>query len=176
MMDDPRYPIGRYAPPASIDGGTRARWIETVAQAPARLRDAVAGLDEEQLDTPYREGGWSVRQVVHHLPDSHLHTYLRFKWALAADAPAVAAYDQAAWAALPDSVYGQVEPALALFEGLHACWVQVLRGMDDAAFARTYLHPRDGSPRALGWTLGLYAWHGEHHVAQVLALRERRGW
>jgi len=176
MTDDPRYPIGRYAPPESIDAATRAAWIGAVAAAPAQLRAAVEGLDDGRLDTPYRDGGWSVRQVVHHLPDSHLHTYLRFKWALAEDTPAVAAYDQAAWAALPDSLHGPVEPALALFDGLHARWVQLLHGMDGAAFARAYIHPRDGGPRTLGWTLGLYAWHGEHHVAQILALRERGGW
>jgi uncharacterized damage-inducible protein DinB len=176
MTDDPRYPIGRYAPPETIDAATRAAWIEAVMEAPAQLRRAVAGLDDAQLDTPYRQGGWSVRQVVHHLPDSHLHTYLRFKWALAEDTPVVAGYDPAAWAGLPDSVHGAPEPALALFESLHARWSLVLDGMDDADFDRRYINPGNGLPRTLGWTLGLYAWHGEHHVAQIVALRERRAW
>lgn len=176
MTHDPRYPIGRYAPPETIDAAVRAAWIDDVAAAPARLRAALDGLDDGQLDTPYREAGWSVRQVVHHLADSHLHTYLRFKWALAEDTPAVAAYDQDAWAALPDSVRGEVGPALALFDGLHGRWLPLLRGMDEEAYGRAYLNPRTGSERTLGWTLGLYAWHGEHHVAQILALRERRGW
>jgi len=176
MLDDPRYPIGRYAPPETIDAATRGAWIETVSRVPARLRRAVAGLDDTRLDTPYREGGWSVRQVVHHLPDSHLHTYLRFKWALTEDTPSVAAYDQAGWAALPDSMRGDVEPALALFDALHARWGLLLRGMDEAAFARGFRNPRSGDVRTLGWTLGLYAWHGDHHVAQILALRERRNW
>jgi uncharacterized damage-inducible protein DinB len=176
MTDDPRYPIGRYAPPQTIDAATRSAWIDSVMEAPARLRRAVAGLDDAQLDTPYRDGGWSVRQVVHHLPDSHLHTYLRFKWALAEDTPVVAAYDPAAWAALPDSLHGAPGTALALFESLHARWILLLDGMDDADFGRDYINPGTGLPRTLGWTLGLYAWHGEHHAAQIVALRERRDW
>lgn len=176
MMADPRYPIGRFAPPPTIDAATLARWREAIAEAPARLRAAVEGLGEEQLDTPYRDGGWSVRQVVHHLPDAHLHTYLRFKWALAEDVPAVAAYDQAAWANLPDSLAGPIEPSLQLLEALHARWLDVLERMAPDAFERLYLNPRTGEPRSLAVTLGVYAWHGEHHIAQITALRERMGW
>lgn len=176
MTDDPRYPIGRYAPPATIDAAARERWARAVAKAPQRLREAVAGLDDRQLDTPYREGGWTVRQIVHHLADSHLHTYLRFKWALAADTPAVADYDQDRWAALADSVHGPAAPALDLFEGLHASWLALLEVMRDEDFERCYLNPGNGAERSLAWALGLYAWHGEHHTAQILGLRARRGW
>jgi uncharacterized damage-inducible protein DinB len=176
MSDDPRYPIGRYAPPDTIDAVARGRWRHALEQAPGRLRDAVAGLDDGQLDTPYRDGGWTARQIVHHLADSHLHTYLRFKWALTEDKPAVAGYDQDRWAALPDSVRGPVAPALELFGGLHASWLALLSAMRPDDFERSYVNPGNGAERSLNWALGLYAWHGEHHTAQILALRARRGW
>lgn len=176
MPDDPRYPIGRYAPPSRIDATILATWTGAVAEAPARLRRAVAGLEDDRLDTPYREGGWTVRQVVHHLPDSHMHTYLRFKWALTADTPSVAAYDQAAWADIQDSRTAPIEPSLALFEALHLRWLALIGGMTEGDFERRYLNPRNGDERTLAWTLGLYAWHGAHHTAQIVALRERMGW
>ncbi|HKI59229.1 MAG TPA: putative metal-dependent hydrolase [Trueperaceae bacterium] len=176
MLADERYPIGRFAPPARIDEDVLGAWREAVAHAPERLREAVDGLSGSQLDTPYRDGGWSVRQVVHHLPDAHLHTYLRFKWALAEDEPSVAGYDQAGWAALPDSLHGPIEPAMRLYDALHARWTVLLDAMELREFERRYLNPRTGEPRSLGITLGLYAWHGEHHVAQIVALRRRLGW
>lgn len=175
-MEDPRYPIGRFTPPERIDEAVLRGWREAVARAPGRLREAVEGLADAQLDTPYREGGWTVRQVVHHLPDAHLHTYLRFKWALAGDEPAVAAYDQAGWATLPDSLTGPVGPALQLFEALHVRWLLLLDVMAPGDYQRRYLNPRTGEPRSLGHTLGLYAWHGDHHIAQIRSLRERVGW
>lgn len=176
MTDDVRYPIGRYAPPDPIDADTLAAWKASLAAAPGRVRDAVAGLEPAQLDTPYREGGWTVRQVVHHLPDSHMNAYLRFKWALTEDRPRVPGYDQAAWAALADSVGGAVEPPLALLEALHRRWGLLLEAMAPEAFERTFVNPRDGAERSLAWLLGLYVWHGSHHTAQVVALRMRRGW
>jgi len=176
LMVDPRYPIGRFAPPERIDEAVLRHWRETVARAPGRLRDAVEGLDDAQLDTAYREGGWTVRQVVHHLPDAHLHTYLRFKRALTEDVPAVGGYDQAAWAALPDSVQAPIEPALTLFAALHARWALLLDAMAPADFERRYLNPHGGEPRSLGVTLGVYAWHGDHHIAQITALRQRMRW
>lgn len=175
-MPDPRYPIGRFVPPGSIGPAELAAWREAVAHAPGRLRNALNGLDAAQLDTPYRDGGWTVRQVVHHLPDAHLHSYLRFKWALSVAEPAVAVYDQAGWAALPDSLSGPTEPALRLYEALHARWGILMDAMAPEDYERCYLNPRSGEPRSLGYTLGLYAWHGEHHVAQVVALRRRMGW
>jgi uncharacterized damage-inducible protein DinB len=175
-MSDPRYPVGRFVPPTTFDAADLTRWRAAVAAAPAALRAAVAGLDASQLDTPYRDGGWSVRQVAHHLPDSHLHTYLRFKWALSEDVPTVAGYDQAAWADLPDSTAGPVAPALALFEALHERWSALMDVMAAADFERSYVNPRNGERRSLGVTLALYAWHGHHHIAQITGLRERMGW
>jgi uncharacterized damage-inducible protein DinB len=176
MTDDPRYPIGRYAPPDVIDAVTLASWTESIASAPGRVREAVAGLDAGQLDTPYRDGGWTVRQVTHHLPDSHMHAYLRFKWALTEDRPVVPGYDEARWAALNDSLHGPVEPALALLEALHTRWLALIASTAPADFERRFVNPRNGAERSLGWLLGLYAWHGAHHTAQVTALRARRGW
>ncbi len=176
MIPDPRYPIGRFTPPERIDEAALASWRDALARAPGRLRQAVDGLNKAQLDTPYRDGGWSVRQVVHHLPDAHLYTYLRFKRALTEELPAIAGYDQAGWAAFPDSLEGPIEPALRLYEALHARWDGLLRAMAAQDFERCYLNPQTGEQRSLGFTLGVYAWHGEHHVAQIEALRRRMGW
>lgn len=174
--DDLRYPIGRFAPPSVLDAAARGAWMARLAAAPSALRRAVAGLDEAQLDTPYRPGGWTVRQVVHHLPDSHLNSYLRFRWALTEPTPTARAYDERAWAELPDASHGPVAPSLALFEALHARWALLLDAMGDDDFERAWVHPQTGAARTLAWTLGLYAWHGEHHVAHIVRLRERRGW
>jgi len=174
--DELRYPIGRFTPPATIDADVRSSWIEAVAEAPAALRRAVEGLGDAQLDTPYRPGGWTVRQVVHHVPDSHLHSYVRFRWALTEEAPTIKAYDEKAWAALADSRTAAIAPSVALLEALHARWALLLERMEAADFERTYVHPQTGAVRTLGWTLGLYAWHGAHHAAHVTALRGRMGW
>ena len=174
-MDDPRYPIGRYAWPAAVSAADRAGWLLELAAAPAALRDAVEGLTDEQLDTPYRPGGWTVRQVVHHVPDSHLNAYARFKLALTEDAPVIKPYDEAAWAALPDSA-GPLAPSLALLDGLHARWMDLLRALPEAAWARTFVHPEHGRALRLDAVLGMYAWHGRHHTAHVTGLREQEGW
>ncbi len=174
-MNDPRYPIGRYQPVEEVSRALRTEWIEQVAAAPAGLRAVVTGLNEAQLDTPYRDGGWTVRQVVHHLPDSHLNSYVRFKLALTEDEPTIKPYDEAAWAVLPDARTAPVEISLALLDALHERWVTLLRAMTEADFRRTFRHPELGV-RALDTTLGLYAWHGRHHAAQIRALRERMGW
>lgn len=176
MTHDPRYPIGRYAPPEAIDAAVLKGWAGALGDAPGRVREVLRGLSDSQLDTPYREGGWSVRQVAHHLPDSHMHAYLRFKWALTEPTPAVPGYDEARWAALSDSLHGPVEPALALLEALHERWLALIVTMAPADFERGFLNPRNGTERSLGWLLGLYVWHGAHHTAQVAALREQRGW
>lgn len=170
---DPRYPIGRATPP-DASPETAARLIATIADAPGGLRDAVEGLDDRQLDTPYRDGGWTVRQVVHHVADSHLHAYLRMKFALAEDAPAITAYDEGRWAALPDSRL-PVEASLAILDALHARWVALLRAVDSAALDRPYRHPEQGLVPVRS-ALGIYAWHGAHHAAHVTGLRERMGW
>lgn len=173
---DPRFPTGRFArPQAPLSDAERQRAIDTIAATPARLRAAVAGLTEAQLDTPYREGGWTVRQVVHHVPDSHLNSYVRFRLALTEDAPTIKPYDEARWAELADAKDGPIEPSLALLEALHERWVRLLRSMSAEDFARELVHPEWGR-MSLHFFLALYAWHGPHHVGHVTRLRERMGW
>jgi uncharacterized damage-inducible protein DinB len=153
----------------------RAARIAEIDAAPAALRAAVAGLSEEQLATPYRPGGWTVRQVVHHLPDSHANAYVRFKLALTEDNPTIKPYLEARWAELPDNAGTPVEVSLGLLEALHRRWVVLLRGMGPEDFARPLTHPEKGR-LSLDQMLALYAWHGRHHVAHVTSLTERMGW
>jgi uncharacterized damage-inducible protein DinB len=174
-MTDLRYPIGPFVTPAALTPSERAAAIDRIAAAPAALRRAVAGLGPAQLDTPYRDGGWAVRQVVHHVPDSHLNAYIRFKLGLTEEQPTIKPYDQQRWAQLPDTATVPVDVSLTLLEALHVRWVALLRGMSAADFARTVVHPEMGT-LSLDQTLALYAWHGEHHTAHVTALRARRGW
>ena len=173
---DPRYPIGKF----QWSGGEatakeRAERIAQIAACPAGLRAAVQGLDEAQLDTPYRDGGWTVRQVVHHVPDSHMNAYVRFKLGLTEDTPTIKPYEENSWAQLPDSRTAPIGMSLDLLENVHARWVLVLRAMRDADFARKINHPETGV-HTLDRTLALYAWHGRHHIAHVISLREKRGW
>lgn len=149
--------------------------MEVIAGTPARLRAAVEGLDEGQLDTPYREGGWTLRQVVHHVPDSHLNAYIRVKLALTEPEPVIKPYDEAAWAALPDTDRVPVAVSLALLDALHQRWVALWRAMSEADFAREYVHPDTGR-HTLDYLLALYAWHGPHHVAHITSARARNGW
>jgi hypothetical protein len=172
---DLSYPIGRYEAPASLDAGQRGEWLRRIAEAPARFREAVRGLDDAQLDTPYRPGGWTVRQVVHHMADSHMNAYIRFRVALTEDQPTIKPYDQAAWAELADARTLPVETSLALLEGMHRRLVALAETLAEADFARTFFHPERGVVR-LDSTLGMYAWHGRHHEAHILGLRERMGW
>ncbi len=176
-MDAPdlRYPVGRYQPLETVTAADRDGWITDVAAAPAALRAAVEGLNDEQLDTPYRPGGWTVRQLVHHVADSHYNALVRFKLALTEDEPAIKPYDEARWAELADS-RGPIAPSLAILDGLHARWIDLLQAMDEADWPRTFFHPERGRALRLDWTLGLYAWHGRHHVAHVTRLAEREGW
>lgn len=147
-----------------------------IAAAPDQLRAAVAGLSPAQLDTPYRPNGWTVRQVVHHLPDSHLNAYTRIKLALTEEEPTIKPYEEARWAELPDARTGPVELSLALLEFLHQRWLLLLRNLAAADFARQFRHPEHGRMFALDEALALYAWHGEHHVAHITSLRRRMGW
>jgi hypothetical protein len=172
---DPRYPVGHYQAPEIITAAERSPWIRQIETLPSSLKEAVAGLSDTQLNTPYRPGGWTVRQVVHHLPDSHLNSYTRFRLALTEDSPAIKPYDEAAWAELPDAKSGPIEPSLALLEGLHMRWAGLLHSLDDADYARTFKHPELGEIR-LDWTLGLYAWHCRHHLSHILNLRRREDW
>ena len=174
-VDKLRYPIGDFSFPETTTPDERRAWIAEVAEAPAKLRAAVAGLTEKQLDTRYRPGGWTVRQVVHHVPESHLNSYVRFKLALTEDAPVIKPYDEARWAETPDVSGTPVEVSLTLLESLHQRWVHLLERMTDADFARFFQHPEIGLVR-LDRNLALYAWHGKHHVAHITSLRERMGW
>ena len=170
-----RFPVGRFEPAGRIPAAERDRFLDSIATTPARLRAAVAGLSDEQLDTPYREGGWTVRQVVHHVPDSHMNAYVRFKLALTEDTPRIKSYQEAEWAKLDDSRTTPVETSLTLLDTLHARWDRLLRSMNDADFQRTLDHPEMG-PVSLDTMTRLYDWHGRHHVAHVTKLRERMGW
>ena len=174
-MTDPRYPIGKWERRDTLTAGERATMIAQVGEVPARMRTAIAGLDEAQLDTPYREGGWTVRQVVHHVPDSHLNSYTRFKLALTEEEPTIRPYDEAKWAALSDSRDTPVETSLTMLGALHDRWTILLRAMSDDDFRRTLRHP-DIGVMSLDALLSLYAWHGRHHVGHVTSLRERMGW
>ncbi len=174
-MTDPRYPIGKFAMPEPVTDKVRAGWIDDIANAPARLRAAVDGLSQAQLDTPYRQGGWTVRQVVHHLPDSHMNAYIRFKLALTEEEPAVKTYMEDKWAELPEAKTAPVEISIMLLESLHQRWELTLKALTAADFNRNFRHP-DLGPVKLERSLGIYAWHGKHHVAQITALRERMRW
>jgi DinB family protein len=174
-MTDPRYPIGRFSPDPKPTPESRNRHIEQIAGLPTRIRRAVAGLNDNQLNTPYREGGWTVRRVVHHVPDSHLNAYIRFKWALTENVPTIKAYDEVSWAELKDSDLTPVEVSLNLLDSLHARWTVLLRSMTPQDFQRKFVHPESG-PHDADWLLGLYAWHGNHHVAHITTLREKMRW
>ena len=172
---DPRYPIGSFQLPVASSPAMRAAQIETLRRLPERLRAAVSGLSEAQLDTPYRESGWTVRQVVHHLADSHANSYMRFKLALTEDCPTIKAYDEAAWAKLADSRLLPIDGSLAFLDALHARWVWLLEQMTEEEFARGYVHPENGR-QSLAHALAIYDWHSRHHVAHITGLRARMGW
>lgn len=176
MTTDLRYPIGKFRHEGEITAAQREEWIRHIEELPEKLAAALHGLSEEQLDTPYRDGGWTVRQVAHHLADSHMNSLMRFKLALTEPEPTIKPYDENAWAKLKDSRNGPVAPALEMVRGLHARWVTLLRSMTEADFAKTFYHPEIGKTIRLDRTLGLYAWHSRHHVAHITSLRERMGW
>lgn len=174
-MDDLRYPIGRHQRPVSLSDAQRHTAIDAIAATPANLRDAIRNLDNRQLDTPYRPDGWTVRQVVHHVPDSHANAYIRFKLALTEDTPTIKPYDEAAWANLEDARSTPIETSLTLLAALHDRWVRILRSMKPADFSRQLNHPENGI-MSLDQLLAMYEWHGKHHVAHVNNLRARNGW
>jgi uncharacterized damage-inducible protein DinB len=172
---DLQYPVGRFAWPDAVSPEDRRRYIDEIEQTPKNMRAAVTGLSDQQLDTPYRPGGWTVRQVVHHVPDSHLNSYLRFRLALTEDEPTIKPYDEARWAELTDARTAPVELSLALLDSLHKRWVLLLRSLAAADCSRKFRHPELGEV-TLEKNLALYAWHGRHHVAHITALRQRMGW
>jgi uncharacterized damage-inducible protein DinB len=173
-MEPPKNPAGEFVPEDNYGPDRRDAFLAVIAQAPAALREAVAGLSEQALDTPYRN--WTVRQIVNHLADSHVHSYIRFKWALTEERPTIKAYDEARWAALADSRTGDIRAPLALLEGLHARWVHLLRSMTAEQFARSFLHPETGQTVTLNRALCYYAWHCRHHTAQIHWLRAQHRW
>ncbi len=175
-MTDPRYPIGPFVAPTGWDEHLVAMWRSAIAELPRALRATVSSLDDAALDTPSRDGGWTSRQIVHHLADSHMNAYMRFKLALTEDNPVIRPYSQDAFARLPDSTQLSVAPSLEMLEGLHVRWGMLLGTLDDAALHRTFVHPEYNATFTLGRTLALYAWHGQHHVAQIIALCHSRGW
>ncbi len=175
VTHDLSYPIGKFHYSGPMSKQQREAAMAAISDAPAKMRAALRGLSAQQLDTPYRPSGWSVRQVVHHVPDSHLNAYIRTKLALTEQEPTIKPYDEKAWAELADTQTTPIEISLALLEAVHGRWSNLLRSLSDADFARTFRHPEHGV-RTLDWIIALYAWHGAHHTAHVTALRERMGW
>ncbi len=174
-MSDLRYPVGPLAVPSAFTAADRAAAVKTLAEAPARLRLACAGLDDAQLDTPYRPGGWTVRQVVHHVVDSHINAYLRTKFALSDENPTIRPYPEAVWAEMTDARTAPVSLSLDLLDALHGRWVVLLKSLAPEQFARTLQHPERGA-MTIDDVLAMYEWHSRHHTAHVTALRQREGW
>jgi uncharacterized damage-inducible protein DinB len=174
-MPDPRYPIGKFSFDGPLTAEQKQQYLNDIEQTPARLRTAVRGLSDEQLNTPYRDGGWTVRQLAHHVPDSHMNAYIRFKLALTEDEPTIRPYMEDRWAELPESKQAPIDVSLALLDSLHQRWTLVLGNISDADWKRTFRHPELGT-LSLEKNLALYAWHGRHHVAHVTTLREKMGW
>ena len=174
-LSDLRFPIGQFSRPASSMAGIRAAHIQTLHLLPERLKAAVSGLDDRQLDTPYRDGGWTVRQVVHHVADSHANAYIRFKLALTEDWPTIKPYEEAAWAELSDARSLPVGISLDLIAALHTRWVSLLESLSDQDFLKGYVHPESGRQN-LAQVLANYDWHSRHHTAHITNLRQRMGW
>jgi DinB superfamily len=172
---DLRFPVGQFKLPESVTAAERAAFVEQIAETPANLRAAVRGLTDSQLDTAYRPGGWTVRQVIHHVPDSHLNSYTRFRLALTEEEPTIKPYREDQWAELPDARAMPVEVSLQLLESLHTRWVTLLRSLSDEQWKRAFRHPERGVV-TLEQNAAMYAWHGRHHAAHITGLRERRGW
>jgi uncharacterized damage-inducible protein DinB len=174
-MTDVRYPVGKFSLKPTISDSERSALIQEIAETPAKLREAVRNLSQERLDTPYRPGGWTVLQVVHHVADSHLNSYIRFKLAVTEDQPVIKPYKEHLWAELVDAKSSPIEPSLTLLESLHYRWVIFLRSLGASDFAKTVDHPENGIMN-IDRLLQLYAWHGRHHVAHITSLRERMSW
>jgi uncharacterized damage-inducible protein DinB len=172
---DARFPVGDYVAPKEVTPALRQAAMEETAALPAKLRAAIAGLDDPQLDTPYRPGGWTVRQVVHHVADSHVNAYIRWRFALTETEPTIKPYQESIWAKLEDAQNAPPEVSLKLLEPLHERWLRLLRSLKTEDFARTFRHP-DHGVRTLDWMLFLYAWHGRHHTAHITELRKQKSW
>ena len=175
-MTDPRYPIGTFQPQEHITEEQRRQLIQQIVEAPTNLRAAVSGLNAQQLNTSYRDGGWTVQQVVHHVPDSHLNAFVRFKLALTEENPTIKPYHEDRWAELADARTTPIEASLQLLESLHTRWITLIRAMKPEDFQRTFFHPENKKTMSLDDLVQLYAWHGRHHTAQITSLKERMGW
>jgi len=174
-MDDLRYPIGRFERPAAVAAEKREGLIAEIERLPAALAEVATSLSPQQLGTHYRPEGWTVRQVVHHVPDSHMNAYVRFRLALTEEEPVIKPYDEAAWARLGDALDGPIDVSLALLNALHSRWVALMRAMTPPEWERAFRHPEHGRMR-LDQTLAVYAWHGRHHLGHIQRTRERNGW
>ena len=175
IIEDPRYPMGKYIPqPFSHE--QKEQWLLDLKFLPSELEIAIQNLDEEQLHTPYREGGWTVKQLVHHVADSHINAYVRFKLALTEDNPAIKPYEEKDWAKLSDVEAVPINVSLTLLHALHQRWVAAVKDISEAQWERTVFHPEQKKEMSLWYLLGMYAWHGKHHVRHITALRERKGW
>ncbi|GAB6931085.1 bacillithiol transferase BstA [Paenibacillus sp. JCM 10914] len=172
---DLRYPIGPFVPLEPPTRGQLHTWIRDIDELPDKLHQAVKGLTNEQLDIAYRDGGWTIRQVVHHVADSHINSYIRFKLALTEDNPTIKPYDENKWATLHDAMTMDIEPSLQLIEGTHARWISTLSNMGEYEFKRTFYHPGLLRETSLAASTGMYAWHGKHHTAHITSVRERLG-
>ena len=162
-----KYPIGKFQRPGKITLETIGRWIDEIEHLPHQLRGVVEDLNDDLLNTPYRPGGWTIRQVVHHLPDSHMHSYIRFRWALTEERPEIKAYFEDRWSELPDARYGNIEISLILLEAIHIRWTMLLRLLNLEDLHRSFIHPENGNEVRLDENIGLYAWHGKHHLAHI---------
>jgi len=174
-MNDPRFPVGKFEYEGVPTEKQKQVMLQEIEDTPKNLRAAVKGLSDKQLDTPYREGGWTVRQLIHHVPDSHVNAYVRFKLALTESEPTIKTYEEARWAELPDTKATPIEVSLTLLESLHDRWIRLLRSLTPEDWKKTFRHPVLG-PMTLEKTLALYAWHGRHHVAHVTELRKQKSW
>jgi uncharacterized damage-inducible protein DinB len=171
-----KYPTGKYTAPEKIKKSEVKRWIREIDKLPKRLKDAVKTMSEEQLDTPYRDGGWTVRQTIHHLADSHMNAYARFRLALTEDNPTIKPYMEAKWAELTDAKTAPVKYSLDLIRNLHKRWVMLLKTLDKDQLRRTYFHPDKNASQKLDGIVGLYAWHGNHHLAHIENLKKKMNW
>ena len=171
-----RYPVGKFKAPETIGESDIQQWIEGLEKLPQQMRKEVSGLTDQQLDTPYREGGWTIRQVVHHVPDSHMNAYIRYKLALTEDNPTIKPYKEDLWAQLPDSKSEPIGVSLDLLENIHKRWISVLRNMSASDFKRTFHNPESKVTRSLEVVLALYAWHSRHHLAHITELKKRMNW
>ncbi len=174
--DELRYPIGKVKLPEVITPKHIKAWISILEETPEKLKYLVRNLNEKQLDTPYRDGGWTIRQVLHHLVDSHMNSYIRFKWTLTEEEPVIKAYFEERWADLADTKDAPVDLALQALEALHAKWTYLLQGLNPDQLKRCFIHPESNSKVSLEQNIGIYAWHSEHHIAHIEQLMKRQGW